>query len=123
MSCCILNFSRYISSNSGIPLTIFTVILPNISSSDLDLVVSGGKGFSFCVDILSVILLILSATRIIVLFVSWIDIFPSTGRDIFPSLGFCIVSKFPFEAVLSLFLLLEVVNYFTETTEVEKRAI
>ena len=28
----------------------------------------------------------------IVLFFSWIDIFPSTGQAIFPSLGFCIVS-------------------------------
>ena len=42
LSCHILNFSGYFPSNSGIPLTIFTVISPNISSSDLDLVVSGG---------------------------------------------------------------------------------
>ena len=56
MSCCILNFSRYFSSHSGIPLTILTVISPNISSSDLDLVVSGGRGLSFRVDILSAIL-------------------------------------------------------------------
>ena len=46
ISCCILNFSRYFSSHSGIPLTTFTVISPNISPSDLDLVVSGGRGLS-----------------------------------------------------------------------------
>ena len=62
MSCCILNFSRYFSLQSGISLIIFTVILPNISP-DLDLVVSGGIGL-FPVDILSAILSILSATQV-----------------------------------------------------------
>ena len=66
ISCCILNFSRYVSSHSGIPLTIFMVISPNISSSDLDLVVSGGRELSFYFDILPAILSILSATRFIV---------------------------------------------------------
>ena len=47
MSYCILNFSSYFSSQSGIPLTIFMIISPNISSSDLDLVVSGVRGLSF----------------------------------------------------------------------------
>ena len=51
MSCRILNFSRYFSPHSVIPLTIFTIISPNISSSNLDLVVSGGRGLLFCVDI------------------------------------------------------------------------
>ena len=47
MSCCILNFSRYFSSHSGIPLTILMIILPNISSSDLDFDISGGRGLFF----------------------------------------------------------------------------
>ena len=69
MSCFILNFSGYFSSHSGIPLTIFTIISLNISSSDLDLVVSGGRGLLFCVDILSAILSILSATWFIAFYV------------------------------------------------------
>ena len=91
MSCCVLNFSRYFSSHSSILLTIFTVILLNISSSDLDLVVSGERGLSFHVDILSAILSILSATWFIALFFSWIDIFPSTWQEL-PPQGFYIVS-------------------------------
>ena len=63
ITCCILNFSRYFSLQSGISLIIFTVILPNISP-DLDLVVSGGIGLLFPVDILSAILSILSATQV-----------------------------------------------------------
>ena len=79
MSCCILNFSRYFSLDYGIPLTIFRVISSNISTSDLDLVVSGGRWLSFHVNILSAIFSILSAIQFIVLFFSWIGIFPSTG--------------------------------------------
>ena len=104
MSCCILNFIRYFSSHSSIPLTIFTVISPNISSSDLDLVVSGGRGLSLRVDqqfYQQYFQSILPVTRFVELFFSWINIFSSTGRDI----------------------LLEVLKYFLETTEVEKRVI
>ena len=91
MSCCMLNFSRYFSSHSGIPLTIFTIITPNISSSQLYLVISGERGLSFRVDILSTILSYPSATLFLrYFFLDWY--FPSTERDIFPSLGFCIVS-------------------------------
>ena len=48
MPCCILNFSRFFPSHPGIPLTIFLVIPRNILSSDLELVVSGGRGFVLC---------------------------------------------------------------------------
>ena len=65
MSCCILSFSRYFSSDSGIPLIILTIISPNIPPSDLDLVVSGARGLSFRIDILSAIL---SGTWFIALF-------------------------------------------------------
>ena len=92
MSCCILNFIRFFFSHAGTPVSIFKIISPNISSSDLDLDVSSGRGLLFCVDISSTILSILSATRFLAIFFSWTDIFPSTGRDIFPSLGLYIVS-------------------------------
>ena len=71
LPCLIPNFSRYFSLHSGIPLTIFTIISLNISSSALDHDVSRGKRLLFCVAILSTILSILSATRIIVLFFSF----------------------------------------------------
>ena len=68
MSCCILNFSSYFSAHSDIPETIFTIISSNVSSSDLDVVVSGGGRLSFCISILSIILPTLSANRFIALF-------------------------------------------------------
>ena len=122
MFCCFLNFSRFFCSHYGIPLNVFTVILRNISSSDLDLAVSGGRGLLCPFNILSAVLSILSVTWFIVLFFSWIDIFLSIGEDIFPSLGFCIVSIWG-RSIWGLFLLLEVLNYFLEMTEVEKIAI
>ena len=92
MSCCILNLSRYFSSSSGIPLTIFMVISSNLSSSDLDLVVSGGRGFRFVLIFYQQYFQYFQPPGLLTLFFSWIDIFPSTVWDIFPSLGFCIVS-------------------------------
>ena len=83
MSSYILNFNRYSSSHSVIPLTIFTVILPNISS-DLDLVVSSGRGLSFHVEILSAFLSILFlATRFIVLFFLGLTFFQVLGKIFF----------------------------------------
>ena len=117
---CILNCSRYFSSHSGIPLTIFTAISPHMSSSDLDLVVSGGRGLSFRVDILSAILSILSSIWFIALFFLELTFFQVLGEIFFLLQDF---AQFPFEVVLSLLLFLEVLNYFLETTDVEKRAI
>ena len=92
MSSYILNFNRYSSSHSVIPLTIFTVISPNISS-DLDLVVSSGRGLSFHVEIfISISFNTFFSYPVYCVIFSWIDILPSTGQDIFSSLGFCIVS-------------------------------
>ena len=82
MSSYILNFNRYSSSHSVIPLTIFTVISPNISS-DLDLVVSSGRGLSFHVEILSAFLSILLATQFIALFFLGLTFFQVLGKIFF----------------------------------------
>ena len=91
MPCCILNFSRFFPSHPGIPLTIFLVISRNILSSDLELVVSGGRGFVLCWYFISNTFNTFSYLVYCIIF-SWINIFPSTGQDIFSSLSFCIVS-------------------------------
>ena len=82
MSSYILNFNRYSSSHSVIPLTIFTVISPNISS-DLDLVVSSGRGLSFHVEILSAFLSILLAIQFIALFFLGLTFFQVLGKIFF----------------------------------------
>ena len=92
MSCCIHNFSRYFPSHSGIPLTIFTVISLNISSCDLDLVVSGGRGFCFVLTFYQQYFQYFQLPGLLHYFFLGLTFFQVLGRDIFPSLGFCIVS-------------------------------
>ena len=119
MSCCMLNFSRYFSSHCGIPLTIFTIISPNISSSQLYLVFLVKEGFRFVLIFYQQYFHFLQLPFSCVIF-SWIDIFQVLSEIFFLLQDFAL---FPFEVVSSLFLLLDVLNYFTEITEVEKRAI